>query len=681
MRDEVTPVAAPRRETASPVNPVVAASNLFIGLAIVGVLYVGRELLVPVVIAALLGFVLAPLVQLFRRWHAGRVGGVLAAVVLVMVVVGGLGTVMAEQATQLIENLPRYERTITEKIHILQGAATKPGIFSRLSQMAGDLRRDISRPQGQSTVGAAHIARPSPVGTPAKPVTVEIQSPTARPIETIESMGAPLLALLVRAGIVLVFVIFMLLFREDLRDRFLRLAGSRVLGRTSAAMDDAGRRLSRYYLIQLSVNAAFGVLIGLSLWLIGIPGALLWGVSAALLRFVPFVGAIIAAAGPAALAIAVDPGWSMLIWTLAVYAVIELTLGQVVEPLLYGHHTGLSPVAVIVAAAFWTALWGPIGLLISTPLTVCVMVLGRHVERFKFLHVILGDQPALTPAQSFFQRMLAGDSHEVADQAEKFLKAGSLCAFYDRVAIPGLMLARLDTEQAALDTQRVLGIKETVAELVEDLSDHDDTAPDEPAKHMNAVAATDTTRSGEAMAEAPHAPLPVVSPEELRVTWRGETPVLCIGARDALDEAAAAILQQLLEKHGVKTRLEAPAAASAANVLRLESTSIALICVVCLGEPNALQRRYLVRRLRRRLPRAQLIVVDLRGTTLEDVPQEDPHEPSGADAHVYSLRETLEVCIAAAQEPIAVSSEATVLAAPTEETHRSGQGVHALIVS
>ena len=243
-------------------------------------------------------------------------------------------------------------------------------------------------------------------------------------------MLAPIVSPITTLGIVLVVVIFLLMQREDLRDRLIRLFGSNDLHRTTLAMDDAASRLSTYFLTQLGINAAFGVIVGLGLWAIGLPSPILWGVVATLLRFVPYVGSAISALLPIALAAAVSPGWTMVIWTVALFGVVETLIGQVIEPLLYGHSTGLSPVAVIVSALFWAWLWGPIGLILSTPFTVILVVLGRHVEHLEFLDVLLGDRPALTPVENFYQRILAGDPDEARDQAEKLLKDRPLVAYY-----------------------------------------------------------------------------------------------------------------------------------------------------------------------------------------------------------------------------------------------------------
>jgi hypothetical protein len=249
-----------------------------------------------------------------------------------------------------------------------------------------------------------------------------------------------------------------------LRNRFIKLAGSHDLQKTTAALDDGATRLSRLFLIQLALNTAFGVVIGTGLWIIGIPNPVLWGILAAVLRFVPYIGAVISAVFPLTLAAAVDPGWSMLLWTAALFLVVEPVVGHVIEPLLYGHNTGLSPVAVVASATFWTALWGPVGLVLATPLTICLVVLGRHVERLKFLDVMFGDRAALAPPEMFYQRMLAEDPAEAVDKAEEFLKERPLSTYYDDVALPGLKLAQNDIARATIDRARIEKIRTAVIE-------------------------------------------------------------------------------------------------------------------------------------------------------------------------------------------------------------------------
>ena len=310
-----------------------------------------------------------------------------------------------------------------------------------------------------------------------RPIPVEVRQPPPTALESLTALISPLLRPLTTTGITIIFVIFILLQREDLRNRLIKLAGSHDLQKTTAALDDAASRLGRLFLTQLALNSAFGIVIGTGLWLIGVPSPVLWGILAAILRFVPYIGAVIAALFPLALAAALDPGWSMLLWTAALFLVVEPIVGHVIEPMVYGHSAGLSPVAVVVSATFWTALWGPVGLVLATPLTICLVVLGRHVERLAFLDVMFGDRPALSPPEIFYQRMLAADPAEAVDHAEEFLKEKPLSAYYDEVALKGLKLGQNDVARGSLDNSHMEKIKAAVSELLDDLAEQEDRTP------------------------------------------------------------------------------------------------------------------------------------------------------------------------------------------------------------
>ena len=393
---------------------------------------------------------------LLQRTRVPRAIAVVSVVVLAFALLFAIGSLLASQLTQLASELPRYQSTISEKIQLFRDTTAGRGTLERASGMLKDLSKELDKPKDAgSALGANTIVNPK---APLTPVPVEVRQPDPGALESLQALISPLLHPLATTGIIIIFVIFILLQREDLRNRLIRLAGSHDLQRTTAALDDAARRLSRLFLIQLLLNGAFGVVIGAGLWFIGVPSAILWGILAAVLRFVPYIGAAIAAAFPLALAVAVDPTWSMLLWTLGLFLIVEPIVGHVIEPMVYGHSTGLSPVAVVASATFWTALWGPIGLVLATPLTVCLVVLGRHVERLAFLDVMFGDRPALSPPEIFYQRMLAGDPTEASDKAEEFLKERSLSSYYDEVALKGLQLAQADADRGALDQERLTKI-------------------------------------------------------------------------------------------------------------------------------------------------------------------------------------------------------------------------------
>ncbi|MFJ5370841.1 AI-2E family transporter, partial [Bosea sp. CER48] len=393
------------------------------GAFIIAALYFGREVFVPMALAILLSFVLAPLVKGLQKLRVPRALAVFAVVLIAFATLATLTMAMVGQATQLASDLPAYQNTIRAKIAALKGSSPESGVLSRAADVLQDLGKELDRPKMDAP---ARSELPSP--GEARPIPVEVHQPEPGAIQTLQAFLAPLIHPLTTTGIVLIFVVFILLQREDLRNRFIRLTGTSDLQKTTAAFDDAAKRLSRLFLTQLIVNAGFGVVIGCGLWAIGVPSALLWGILAAILRFIPYLGAILSAVFPMVIAASVDPGWMMLALTAGLFVIAEPVVGHVVEPLAYGRSTGLSPVAIIVAATFWTWLWGPIGLVLATPLTVCLVVLGRHVERLEFLDVMLGDRPPLSAPEIFYQRILAGDPAEAADKAEEVLKERSLSA-------------------------------------------------------------------------------------------------------------------------------------------------------------------------------------------------------------------------------------------------------------
>jgi predicted PurR-regulated permease PerM len=439
-----------------------AAPALQVGVVVIAALYLGREVLIPITLAILLSFLLAPIVELLGRAKLGRVPAVLLAVIMALGVMTGFGSVIGSQLAQLAGNIPQYSVTIEQKVDTVRAYT-----IGRLDRFVGSLGHQVE-PLGisRTPAGAHPLAGSSPAGATPQSAPAAAATPGDSLLALAERYLSTALLPLATVGIVFVVAIFILLQREDLRDRLIRLFGATDLHRTTSAMDDAARRLSKYFLTQFGINATFGLVIGVGLYFIGVPNPVLWGMLSALLRFVPYIGSFIAAGLPIALAAAVDPGWSMALWTAALYIVIELLVGQAIEPMMYGRGTGLSPLAVVVAAIFWSWLWGPIGLILSMPLTLCLVVLGRHVERLEFLEVLLGDRPALTPVESFYQRILAGDADEAQDHAELLLKDRSLSWYYDEVALRGLQLAAEDAQRGVLHGEQLERVKNTIKELV-----------------------------------------------------------------------------------------------------------------------------------------------------------------------------------------------------------------------
>jgi predicted PurR-regulated permease PerM len=629
-------VTAPSGEELQPAVRGLAAAA--VAAIIIGTLYFGREVFVPIALAILLSFVLAPLVRLLQRWRIPRGLSVISVVFIAFMSIFALGGVIATQVAELAGDLPQYQFTMREKIKSLRGTAATSGTLERAADVLQDLGKELNKPKDPATSPTIQPPVPTPAQEP-RPIPVEVRQPPPTALESIAALISPLLRPLTTTGITAIFVIFILLQREDLRNRFIKLAGSRDLQKTTAALDDATTRLSRLFLIQLALNTAFGVVIGTGLWIIGIPNPVLWGILAAVLRFVPYVGAAISAVFPLTLAAAVDPGWAMLLWTAALFLVVEPLVGHVIEPLLYGHSTGLSPVAIITSATFWTALWGPVGLVLATPLTICLVVLGRHVERLEFLEVMFGDRPALSPSELFYQRMLAEDPSEAVDKAEEFLKASSLSAYYDEVALPALKLAQNDIARGALDRVQSEKIKAAVVEVVDDLVDQDDQKPvSETINDAEATAALETVHD-ETL------DLPVVERADLAPQWQGDKPVLCVAGRGPLDEAAAIMLAQLLEKHGLGARAEGADAVAISNIFRLDTAGIGMVCLSYLDAGSPARMRYAIRRMRRRLPQAQILLgcwrADTDTTTIRDTAK--------PDAVATTLREAVKLCLEAAR--------------------------------
>lgn len=583
--------ASPRRREPDPARALEMLATLFLVALVATTLYVARGIFVPIAIAILVSFVLSPPILLLRRWGLARIPSVLIVVFAAFVIAFSVSAVLTRQASELAVDLPKYQATVSAKIETLRDAAADNVLFAKVSAALKHFGE--TAPEPPVAADAAATAQLEP-----KPIPVEIHQPEPGPFAIVQTIAGSALSSLETTGIVVIFVVFILLQREDLRDRFIRLAGSGDLHRTTLAMNDAAGRLSRFFLVQTLVNASFGVVVAIGLYFIGVPSSILWGLAAFLLRFVPYIGSFIAAGFPIALAAAIDPGWGMAIKTLALFLVLEPIIGQVVEPWLYGHHSGVSPIAVVVSATFWSWLWGPIGLVLSTPLTVCLVVLGRHVERLAFFDVIFGDAPPLTPVESFYQRLLVGDASEVADQAERFLKNNSLVDYFDGVALQALLMAQADLRRGALDEARQKRIKETVEEVIEDLSDH--VAAPQPGQAGPALVTAPSSDSGSG-ATTESAPTSIL-------VLANRAPILCIAGRGFLDEAAAALLAQLLQKHGLPAKVEPAGALTTGRISRLSSEGAPIVCLSFFdAELSAARARFAVRRLRRRLEDVKIL--------------------------------------------------------------------------
>ena len=533
---------------------------------VVAALYFTRQVCIPLALALLLSFLLGPLVLWLGRLGVGRVLSVILVVTHAIALVGFLTWLLASQVYDLASKLPQYESNMQTKLQSL----SKPGggIVSRSARVLRHLSREISN--AGKTAEAETSSHPT-TQPPAKPVPVEIYQPNPSAVHVLRNLVSRLINPLLTAGIVIVFVIFMLIKREDLRDRLIRLVGAGQLNVTTQALDDAAHGVSRYLLAQFIVNLCYGIAIGIGLFFVGIPNPLLWGLMATLLRFIPYAGPWLAAITPVALAFAVDPGWGKLFGTLGVFVGVELLTYNFLEPWFYSSRTGLSAIAVLGAAVFWTWLWGPVGLLLATPLTVCLVVLGRYVPRLEFLGVLLGDEPVLPVETRFYQRLLAMNYDEAIDLAEQFVTEKSIRELYEDVVIPALTLAEADRHRGVLSPEQEKFIFETTRELIQELPEREkEGTPDRSAS--------------------------------------GSASILCLPAADEGDEIAGLMLAQLLAKRGIAAK-NIPASALASERLELvQQEQVSVVCISALPPGAAAPARYLCKRIRADFPHVKIIV-------------------------------------------------------------------------
>ena len=644
------PVTAQRLKNGLPV--FVALASFLLVVAVMAALYFGRDILVPVTLAILLSFVLVPAVRLLGHIRVPRVPAVLLVVVVVFGALFGIGTLIAREGGQLVSDLPRYSLVMQDKIKSLRGATADTGTLSRIVDVFQDLSATLSPPPPPELKGDP--------GTAGHPLTVEIRAARAGFVENLQTFAGPILHPLATTGLILIFTIFILLQREDLRNRMIRLAGgSGDLRRTTAAIDDAARRLSRFFLAQLALNVAFGVVIGVGLWLIGVPSPPLFGVLAAILRFVPYIGAAISALLPLVLAASVDPGWTMVIATAALFLVVEPIAGHVIEPLLYGHSTGLSPIAVILSATIWTFLWGPIGLVLATPLTVCLVVLGRHVDRLWYLDVLLGDQPALDPPEIFYQRMLANDPAEAIDQGRQFLKERALVTYYDEVVLAGLRLAQEDLSRGTLDRERQGEVGAAIRTVVARLG----TMPvaRRPGRGKARTGSSEAAAAVAAAGPDRKVAAVVLKPSDLAPAWRGAVPVLCVSSRGPFDEAATLMLSQTLDRHGLRSEVIAMSAIRA-GARPKDVGSLAMICFSYLEPVSLSQIRFTVRQARAAVPGVSVLVGfwgERDPATLDRL-----RRATSADFLVTTLNDAIENAIAVSRMPAAAPAHPAARSEP-----------------
>jgi predicted PurR-regulated permease PerM/GAF domain-containing protein len=474
-------------------------SALMTGILVVAVLYFAREVFVPLALAGLIAFVLAPAATRLERWGMKRTPAALLVILVSLAGIAVLGSVLLGQIYSLAVDFPQYQQNVSDKIESLH--LDSAGKLSATVEMLNGLNRRIKSGNTASTpivsvipprrtTGHFHAGPDATAKKTDQPVSVRIEEPEESVLELAGKTMTPLLHPLATTLLVAIFLVFLLIGREDLRDRGLKLAGSGRMHLTTIAIKDATSRVSRYLQMQLIVNLSYGAVAGVALRLIGVPHPLLWAVLACVLRFVPYVGITMAAGGPILLAGAVSPYWGELIWTIITFAALEVVAANFIEPMLYGSSTGISAIAVLIAAVFWTFLWGLPGLLLSTPLTVCLIVIGRQVPRLRYLEVLFGERTGLPPSEHFYQRMLASHTRDARALIEQTLKTRSRAEVYDTVLVPALTMIEEARHSEEMTTVRAEEVLQSIEELVEEWT-HASLHEPESAKRVMCIPARD----------------------------------------------------------------------------------------------------------------------------------------------------------------------------------------------
>jgi len=551
-------------------------------LIVIAALYFARQILIPLAMAVLLAFLLTPAVRRLESLRLPRAPSVLIVAILSLAAVATVGWTVTTQLVQVISRLPGYKVNVEHKIATLRG---RPGgALARVTQSVEEISKELATaphkdvpPVLPRNPAQSQKAAPPPA-TAQQPVPVEIVEPPPNALQSIRNLLAPLMAPLETAGIVSIFTIVILIRWEDLRNRLLRLIGVGQLTLITKAFDDASTRVSSYLRMQFLVNASFAGLLTTGLYVVGVPAALLWGVLAGIARFVPYFGPIIGGSLPVIMSIAVSPGWTMPLIVLGLFVVIELTTAYAIEPWLYGSHTGISSLAILVSAAFWTAIWGPVGLVLSTPLTACLVVLGRHVPQLEFLYVLLGDEPVLSNEVQLYQRLLAEDRQEAQAAVDRFAAEMPAVELYDSVILGALARAEEDRHRGALEENHETFIAQVVTEFIEKLSPFGaDPSPSDAAGIMGDNLTAFTTRA------------------------------LCIPAADKADELAAAMLGNLLQTAGIPA-VCVPLDADGGTLATLAPERGDIICVSALPPFALLSARSFARKLREKYPDVAIIV-------------------------------------------------------------------------
>jgi predicted PurR-regulated permease PerM len=576
-----------------------ASEPLLLTGLIILTLYFARDLLAPVAFALVLNFLLSPAIALLERWHLSRA---LSVVLVILIFFSGLsvtGWVVARQLVHVAELLPDYRDNIQAKLDSLHtplgGAAGKTitALADMTEELSSHANSTIAPPAVPEAVAPTVRHRrvrqavpeaplPDKSATQQQPMPVQIVEPPVSVGRYLQEIFSPILRPLAACGIVMVFTVYILMYREDLRNRLLLLAGMGRLSLMTRALRDAAERISTYLVWQFVTNVLFGLLFGIGLSLIGVPDATLWGALAAILRYIPYVGTGIAGLLPVIFSIAIFPHWRQVFEIVGLYGALEITTSNFFEPWLYGSRTGISSLALLASAIFWTLLWGWPGLVLATPLTACLIVLGRHVPQLRFLHVLLGEDAELAPEAKFYERMLAMDQNEAHSLADRFLEHRPLLDFYDTVLLPALGLMEQDRHKGSLDEARgnylLLSATELVAELSEYKADSDAPSPGDSSSVTN----TDSRQK--------------------------RSPVICIPAGDPADELTAMALAQLLEQSCHNTLLLPTESVTPEILERLGQDAGTILCISALPPFVFAQTRTLCQRIREQLPENRILI-------------------------------------------------------------------------
>jgi predicted PurR-regulated permease PerM len=505
-----------------------------------GLLYFGRDVLEPIALASILSLVIAPLIRSMRRAGLPQLPATLLSVLLATTCVVGVGTVLAFQLVAVTGDLPKYRAAMRTKVAAVREIAERPfaRIEAELTAVAPTGSAPATGKRGMTTITIS----------PTQPIPVEIRPPRLTTTGALTRLFSLAWGPIGEAGLVLVLLIFMSLEHESLRDRLIRLGGQTEVSRTIQALADAAQGVSRFFFSQFVVNVTFGTLIGVVLWAASVPHAALWGALSGLLRFVPYLGIMAAGAVIALFVAAIDPGWTLALSCMIMFIALELLVANIVEPKVYGHSSGLSPLAVIISALFWGAMWGPVGLLVSTPLTLCLVVAGRHVRSLEPVTILLGDAPAVSGAQRFYQRILAGDIAAIIHDGQAYLERSSFARYCDHILLPGIVLAASENLSGKMESTMEARIRAAVADVAATLTPESGSAP--KSRRRRDVSLLDANVGAHL--------------RQMRVArlgrWQGEldvpahSVVLCVGLASERDDLLSELLVRALREADVDAR-------------------------------------------------------------------------------------------------------------------------------